>query len=167
MGYRLKAPLKVYRIGDRRRPIFDGYGAFLKGGRWSPPGFRVVYGSLSLACAMLEVLAWVQIGKFPKNQVWTEILLPKGILIEEVLGRDVPGWDDDDNVASQGCGEDWLKTNRSAVLVVPSKVTQQDKNILIRLDHPEAAKIHHTTPQPVPWDNRIRRRFGGRAKKKR
>ena len=48
--------MRIYRIADRRHPIWDGTGAALVGGRWNSPGHPAIYGSLSHACAMLEIL---------------------------------------------------------------------------------------------------------------
>lgn len=163
MAYQLKAPLKAYRIADRRFPIFNGFGPFVHGARWSPPGYRVVYGSLSMACAMLEVLVHANTGKFPKDQVWTEIVFPKGLLIEEVRSEDVPGWDKHDFTVSRIFGQKWLDAKRSAVLIVPSKIAPQDRNILINLNHPHAAKIRHSRPRAVTWDTRLRERFSGHS----
>ncbi|MHB8699234.1 MAG: RES family NAD+ phosphorylase [Sulfuricaulis sp.] len=163
MAYRLKAPLNTYRIADRRFPIFNGFGPFVHGARWSPPGYRVVYGSLSMTCAMLEVLVHANTGKFPKDQVSTEIRLPKGLLIEEVLAEDAPGWDKDNLAVSLTFGQKWLDAKRTAVLIVPSKITLHDKNILINLDHPDAARIRHSRPRAVAWDARLKERFGGHS----
>ena len=45
---------------------------------------------------------------------------------------------------------------RFAVLVVPSLVTQgREDNILLNPAHPEFARITHTPPEPVVWDNRL------------
>ncbi len=55
--------MRVYRIADRRHPIWDGTGAALLGGRWNSPGHPAIYGSPSSACAMLELLAHTGIGR--------------------------------------------------------------------------------------------------------
>ena len=57
--------MRVYRIADRRHPIWDGTGAALLGGRWNSPGRPAIYGSLSSACAMLEILDMPASDAFP------------------------------------------------------------------------------------------------------
>lgn len=159
MALRLKAPLIAYRIADSRHPILDGRGAQLFGGRWTSPGQRVVYASLSMAGAMLEVLAYAGIGRFPRHQVWTRITVPKGLSFEEVTAAGVPGWDRADLVASRACGDAWVKSRRTAVLIVPSVVARADRNVLINLEHPGTRKIRHSPPQPVLWDQRLKKLF--------
>ncbi|MBI3392555.1 MAG: RES domain-containing protein [Nitrospirae bacterium] len=157
MAFRSRTHLRVYRIADRRHPIFDGYGALVHGGRWTSPGKRIIHASLTMACAMLEALAHTGIGRFPKNQAWIEIMISAGLRIEEVMGEDVPGWDSPDFRASRRFGDPWAETKRSAILIVPSVVSRTDRNVLINQDHPDFGKIGHTRPKPLVWDKRIER----------
>ena len=50
--------MRIYRIADSRHALWDGTGAAMVGGRWNSPGRAVIYGSLSYACSMLEILAF-------------------------------------------------------------------------------------------------------------
>lgn len=157
MASRLRAPLRAYRIADRRHPIFDGYGALIHGGRWTSPGKRVVHASLTMAGAMLETLAHAGIGRFPKNQAWIEIVIPAGLRIEDVWGEDLPGWRNPDCRASRRFGDRWAEANLSVALIVPSVVSPTDRNVLINQDHPDFGKIGHARPRPLIWDKRIER----------
>lgn len=62
--------MQIYRIGDSRHPLWDGTGAAMVGGRWNSPGRPVIYGSLSYACAILEILMHANIGRIPATQVY-------------------------------------------------------------------------------------------------
>ena len=57
---------------------------------------------------------------------------------------------------SQAFGDRWLVEARTAVLLVPSLVTQgREHNILLNPAHPDFARITHTPPEPVVWDDRL------------
>jgi RES domain-containing protein len=155
MASRLSGTFRAYRIADRRRKIFDGQGASLLGGRWNSPGRRVIYAAETYAGAMLELLVHANIGKLPKTQSWIEIIIRKGIEIEEVRPAEIHGWEAPDLRASRHYGDRWYDQRRTAVLLVPSIVARPERNIVINQDHPEFRRIRATAPQPVIWDQRL------------
>jgi RES domain-containing protein len=61
-------------------------------------------------------------------------------------------------VASRACGDAWVESRRTAVLIVPSVVARADRNVLVNLEHPSARKIRRP-PQPVLWDQRLKKLF--------
>jgi len=117
--------MRVFRIADRRFPLFDGTGARIVGGRWNSPGRPVIYAAETFASAMLEVLVHANLGRVPKTHVVIEITIPDGIAVESMLGQNLRGWDAEDQSASRQFGDEWLKQQRSAVLLVPSIVTRE------------------------------------------
>jgi RES domain-containing protein len=151
----LNGLLRTYRIADRRRKIFDGHGASLLGGRWNSPGRRVIYAAETYAGAMLEVLVHANIGRVPKTLSWVEILIRKGVRIEEVHPAGIPGWDAPDQRASRRYGDRWYDEGRTAVLLVPSIVARPERNIAINQEHPEFKQIRATAPRPVIWGERL------------
>jgi RES domain-containing protein len=155
MAFPRSAELRAYRIADRRHKIFDGQGAALLGGRWNSPGRRVIYAAETYAGAMLEALVHANIGRLPKTQSWIEILIHKGIRIEEVQPADIPGWDAPDQRASRLYADRWYDEGRTAVLLVPSIVARPERNIAINQEHPDFKRIRATTPRPVIWDERL------------
>lgn len=150
-----KAALIAIRIADRRYPLCDGKGAMLIGGRWNSPGARIIYASMNHACAMLERLAHANTLRLPRTLVWAEIVIPEGVSIEEVDPTAIPGWDRARSSVARTFGDEWYRSKRSAVLIVPSVTSRPDKNVLINQEHPEFPKIRCGTPQPVIWDRRI------------
>ena len=147
--------LRVYRIADRRRKIFDGTGAAIHGGRWNSPGRRVIYAAETYAGAMLEALAHSNIGRLPKTQVWIEILIGKSVRIEALDPAELPGWHATNQRVCRDYGDRWYDQRRTAVLVVPSIVVRPERNIAINQDHPDFPKIRATQPKPVIWDERL------------
>ena len=65
------------------------------------------------------------------------------------------GWDDPAGTVSKPYGEAWHRDQRSAILIVPSVVARLDRNILINLIHPDAAKITSSMAEPIWWDKRL------------
>ncbi|KAG0165742.1 hypothetical protein DFQ30_008061 [Apophysomyces sp. BC1015] len=73
---------RIVRIADSRHPVWSGTGAMLVGGRSNSPGQWVIYGTLTLAGAMLEVLVHARIGQVPSHHVWVEADVPPDIAVE-------------------------------------------------------------------------------------
>ena len=149
------AALRAYRIADRRHRIFDGQGAASFGGRWNSPGRRVIYASETYAGAMLEVLAHANIGRIPRSHSWIEILIAKGVKVEELKEGELRGWDAADQRASRAHGDHWYDEGRTAVLIVPSVLARPERNIAINQEHPDFVKIRASAPEPVNWDERL------------
>jgi len=148
--------MRVFRIADSRHPVWSGTGAMLVGGRFNSPGRPVIYGALSFAGAMLEVLVHARIGKVPRHHVWVQTDIPDDVPVERVEADDLPaGWDSSDLQVARHFGDRWLGEGRSAVLVVPSVVARAESNVLVNPAHPAAARLVVSAPQPVVWDRRL------------
>lgn len=158
MASHRSGPLHACRIADGRRPLLDGSGAALNGGRWNSPGRRVIYAADTYAGALLEKLVHSNIGRIPATQAHIEILIPEDVAIEEVTPAGLPGWDAEDQQASREYGDAWYDERRTAVLVAPSVVTPVEHNVVINQDHPDFAKIRASAPKPARWDARLFRR---------
>ena len=149
--------MRVYRIADRRHPIWDGTGAALLGGRWNSPGHAAIYGSLSSACAMLDILAHAGIGRIPGTQqiVIAEVPDEDG-LIERHEPASLPdGWGTEDSGAARQFGDDWLASRRSLVLLVPSVVARLEFNAVVNPAHPDFSRVRVGAPEAVVWDRRL------------
>ena len=146
----------AYRIADARHPIFDPTGAMLHGGRWNSIGQRVIYASESYAGAMLEVLVHANLSVPPKNHRVVRITIPDSMKIESMRPPDLIGWNSEDLVTSREFGDAWLKEQRTAVLRVPSVITEgRESNILINPLHPQFDLILASGPETIHWDMRL------------
>ncbi len=56
-----------FRIADSRHELFDGAGAYLKGGRWNSPGKRIIYAAQTYAGALLEALVHLNFDEVPDS----------------------------------------------------------------------------------------------------
>lgn len=158
MASRRSVPLRAWRIADGRRPILDGTGAALYGGRWNSPGRRVIYASATYAAALLECLVHTNIGRIPQHQMFVEITVPAGVRIETADPAAILGWDAENQMASRRFGDTWYDARRTAVLRVPSVVARAEWNVLIHQEHSDFPKITASDPKPVLWDERLFRR---------
>jgi RES domain-containing protein len=154
MVSRYRASIIAYRIADIRYPIFDGSGARMMGGRWNSPGQAVIYASLSYACAMVEKMAQVGTSKAPRHQAWIAIQV-EDFEIEDLSPDDLPEWDVDDQIASRRYGDDWIQSQRTPILFVPSVIAPADKNVIINPAHPDFLRLICSDSKPVNWDKRL------------
>jgi RES domain-containing protein len=146
----------AYRIADARHPIFDPTGAMLHGGRWNSIGQRVIYAAESYAGAMLEVLVHANLSVPPKNHRVVRITIPEPVKIESMWPTALEGWNSEDLIISREFGDTWLKEQRTAVLRVPSVITEgRESNILINPLHPQFPLILASEPETVHWDMRL------------
>ena len=155
MAFPPEGDLKAYRLADERYPIFDGGGAMLLGGRWNSPGRRVIYASLTFAGAMLEVLVHTNTGRVPNRHAYIEISIPATVQVERLDVSTAAGWDAPGYAVSRVIGDAWYDSGRSAVLIVPSVVSQVDSNVLIHQEHPDFPEIRASESRLVRWDQRL------------
>jgi len=121
----------------------DGSGGLEAEGRWHTAGRRIVYCAPNPATALLEVLAHskIDLDGAPVTFRYLEIEAPDNISAEtvnpEALGPDWQGCE----AATQRCGDDWLKSGRSALFRVPSVIVPATWNVLLNPLHPESKQI--------------------------
>jgi RES domain-containing protein len=145
-----------YRIADARHPIFDGTGAMLHGGRWNSVGRPVIYAAESYAGAMLQVLVHSNLSVPPRNHRVVRIFIPDELSIETIAPVALPGWNEEDLTVPRRFGDCWLGEMRSAVLRVPSVITEgREDNLLINPLHHQFPLIQADNPEPIHWDVRL------------
>jgi RES domain-containing protein len=148
--------MRIFRIGDGRHSLWDGMGAALMGGRWNSPGRPMIYGSLSFACAMLEILAHANIGRIPATHRFVIAEVPDGVSVERHAAESLPpGWDAEGGSVARQFGDAWLDQARSAVLLLPSVVARLEWNALVNPGHPDASRLGISEPECVIWDKRL------------
>lgn len=123
---------------------FTGDGARLNGGRWNSPGLAVVYTSSSLSLATLEILVHLEDpDAFKRLFSWVPVEIPEDLVERLDPSRLPANWNTDEtNPTSQSVGDSWLRSNRTAVLAVPSVVTPGEWNYLLNPAHPGFPEIN-------------------------
>jgi len=130
--------LKVYRISSPEYvDDFSGIGASLYGGRWNPTGMKILYTAQTASLAILELLANIKGAQIPYQLIEINVN-SNSILSLDDLGVGLPSnWSNDKSgyKLTQKIGSDWLKSEKSALLKVPSVHNPFEHNILINPHH--------------------------------
>jgi len=152
--------IKTYRIFKTKYSAtwFDGEGAFRYGGRWNSPGTRLLYTAKSLSLASLEMLVHLNSEhlllaySFAVVEFEENLVLP----IEEFTKLPKNWSDSPPPLQIQRIGDDWARSNASAVLKVPTSILPIENNYLINVDHPDFAKIKLSDSQVFTFDERLK-----------
>lgn len=149
----------VYRLSKNKYmdSSFSGEGARLAGGRWNSKGRSCIYGALSEAQSIIEVLVHMQKGKPLEEYSFTRIKLEPNDLMTLPETHWPESWNSDSgSLDARRVGDGWLKSNDSIGLLVPSVFTRYEKNCLINPDHPELKKRMKTVETwPYSFDKRL------------
>jgi RES domain-containing protein len=136
---------------------FSGEGARIFEGRWNSAGVRMVYCSEHMSLAALEILVHIQPvtirDKFRvfraswENAIMTTVdlkKLPKGWKAQP------PG------AVSKEIGDEWIRSERSAVLALPSVIVPLERTFLLNPKHRDFAKIKIKDQGNFSLDPRLR-----------
>ncbi|TAN47826.1 MAG: RES domain-containing protein [Methylococcaceae bacterium] len=145
----------AFRVADSRYPLFDGSGAAHRGARWNSAGNRVIYSSDTLAGAMLEVLAHLPRNRLPKHHAYIRIDIPEDVSRLVVDPTEIPGWSTPESGSARRYGDTWIARQMFCVLLVPSILIPESRNVLINPLHPEFPRIQASLPQDLQWDTRL------------
>ncbi len=144
-------PLRVFRVCRSIWSRLDGEGAKRVGGRWNSPGRAVVYMAENTALAVLENLVHLSRQDFPIGYVRVGAIIPDTVKILTpvdlgLASREIPPAE---------VGDQWLHSEASAVLRVPSSVVMNECNYLLNPQHPEFSAIVVEVPVPFVFDPRL------------
>ena len=135
---------------------FNGDGARLFGGRWTSIGRRTVYVSSTVALATLEMAVHLDsMSPLPSYSLF-KVEFPAELVTTLDLGSLPANWMEfPAPIALAALGDEWLDTERSAVLKVPSAVVGVEFNYLLNPSHADFALIRVGSEQPYRIDPRL------------
>jgi RES domain-containing protein len=136
-----------------------GAGAKISGGRWNRAGNAMLYCASNISLAALETFVHLKAGGLPLNRYLVELAIPDDVW-ERATALIAPpvGWDAiPTGKVSLDEGDRWLKANRSAVLLVPSVIVAEERNVLINPLHPDAGRITARKVRKWIYDTRLMR----------
>ncbi|MDB5072787.1 MAG: hypothetical protein JWM87_3898 [Candidatus Eremiobacteraeota bacterium] len=117
---------------------YNGIGAERRGGRWNRIGTRAAYASSTRSLAALEYLANVDAEDLPDDLVFVGVAFSE----DDVADSDPPeGWHTVNSVVAMSYGEEWLRSQRSLVLRVPSAIVKAERNYVLNPAHPRAVTL--------------------------
>ena len=137
-----------------------GAGAKISGGRWNRPGSPLLYCASNISLAVLETFIHLGAGGLPLNRYLVELAIPDAVWQRAIILQAPPvGWDAiPTGKVSLDEGDRWLKANRSALLLVPSVIVQEEWNVLVNPMHADAAAIMARKVRKWTYDPRLTRR---------
>jgi RES domain-containing protein len=148
----------AWRIVKARHAInaFDGEGARLAGGRWNSPGSPVVYTAGSAALAALEMLVHVGRGATLPAYVLIACSFEETLVSRVDRSRLPAHWRSYPAPPElQLLGDEWLKSNTSPVLEVPSALIPTEPNYLLNPRHRNFDAVALSPPEPFDLDLRL------------
>lgn len=146
----------AYRIA-RAKYIDDlsGTGARKAGGRWNLIGVPILYLAQSRALAMVELLGHVQVKTMPLDFQLAEIDFP-GELVADLAVALPNRWDAiPTSPETAHIGSDWVASQASLVLKVPSAHVQEEYNYLVNPLHPRSSEVRVVATRPFAFDARL------------
>lgn len=151
--------MRVWRICRQpyARTTLDGVGGLYASGRWHLQGHPILYTASSAALAALEALVHVDSGNAPSDLRLLTIHVPDELPREELTIATLPrGWNAVPGPPSlQAIGTQWLRSLRGPVLVVPSAIIPEERNLLLNPKHPALRGVRVTKTAPFSFDPRL------------
>jgi len=150
--------MQLFRFGlETYIDDLSGYDAKLYGGRWNNVGSAMLYSAYSPSLAMLEFVCNASgIGKTVQTCLLT-LKLDSKVKFEVLTTNDLPeNWQDvpAPDVLKR-IGDNWIKSNASLVLKVPSAVMPIEFNVLINPLHKDFLQLSIENIVKMEIDNRI------------
>lgn len=134
---------------------FSGLGAKLYGGRWNSPGVPAVYCGGSVSLATLEMLTHLGSAELLNHYVLIEVAFDSK-LIATIDRNTLPKrWRSDQRITRR-TGDRWLRSQRAAVLRVPSAIVPVEVNYLLNPLSPDFSRISIGKAQPYRFDRRLK-----------
>jgi RES domain-containing protein len=146
----------VYRLttGEFMNDL-SGTGAKLYGGRWNSPGLPALYTTEHISLAVLEILVHVKSYKRPLDYHLITIHLPEKESYTTIEQQKLKASWKDDIAYAQFIGDEFLRTQQSLVLKVPSAIIEQENNFIVNPAHPDASKIKIQSSKVFTFDKRL------------
>jgi RES domain-containing protein len=134
-------------------PGLDGEGARLAGGRWNSPGLPMVYCSSSRALAALEILVHLPAAMRRKDAL--PPLVAVALDLPDALIEDSGQFTAPNDGVGRVMGDTWLRSGSSVGLIVPSRVIQRERNIVLNPRHPRMSEVNVILTETFVFDDRL------------
>lgn len=150
--------VSAYRLTGlvQRDQAFSGEGARRNGARWNSVGTAMVYTASTLALATLEVLVHLEQPKALERFNVFSVKIPEdliSVLSEDDLPKDWRTYPAPPS--TKAIGDEWIASQSSLALIVPSAVIPLEVNYLINPNHPDVAQLILGERIAYPFDARL------------
>jgi len=134
----------------------NGTGAKLFGGRWNSIGIPVLYMASSRSLAALEVLASLTSLQDPESFCVTVFDVPDTSIAEFDKNYLPVNWNTYPAPAIlKRKGDEFVKSNDSLLLQVPSAIVEDEYNYVLNVNHPLANTLKIVEVKPFLFDKRL------------
>ena len=146
----------IYRLATSEHiRDLSGTGAKLYGGRWNSAGIKAIYSTENISLAILEILVHVRKYNCPADYHLLTMNIPENIKPVAIsLEKLKKNWKDD-STYTQFMGDEFLKTNSSLFIKVPSAIIPAENNILINPLYKDFKKIKIKSVETFLFDVRL------------
>jgi RES domain-containing protein len=139
------------------RSAFSGEGARIFEGRWNSAGVPVVYCSEHLSLAALEILVHTQPFVIRDRFHAFRVTWEDSFMTAVDLRKLPKGWNaQPPGPISKNVGDEWIRSDRSAVLAVPSVIVPRERTFLLNPRHRDFAKVKIKDEGDFVLDPRLR-----------
>lgn len=140
----------------RAADAFSGEGARRYGGRWNHKGVPMVYTVGSVSLAALEMLVHLDSARLLDRFLCIPVDFDDS-LCRKIDPAALPAdWDAHPPAsATQDLGTDWVRSESSPVLAVPSVPVPLETNYLLNPAHSDFPKLRLGTPESFRYDPRL------------
>lgn len=150
--------MRLYRISKMKfAKDLSGEGARLFGGRWNRKGFPVLYTSENISLAAMELLVNLPVADLPDDLRLITLNVPDEISMRVISFDDLPkGWRHYPPPGSLSeMGTEWIQSEESLMLRVPSAVIPQEWNVLLNPQHSEMSRVEILSVEAFGFDKRL------------
>jgi len=152
--WRIASDAPAYEAHD-----LSGRGAEMTGGRWNARDVPVVYASFTQALACLETVVHLGAGGLPLNRYLVRVEVADTVWAQADavdIATLAVGWDAaPPGRVSLDFGTAWLASLRSPLLIVPSAIVPDERNVLINPRHPASVGVTAKKVRKWLYDPRL------------
>ena len=144
--------MELWRISNYAD--LSGIGGLRAAGRWHSQGRSIVYLADHPSSALLEMLVHMDRDLLPATYQLLRVSVPNDVAIETV-GVELPADWRSKTMVSREIGDRWLDRSTSALLRVPSAISERSNNFLLNPAHENAVRIIVAEVIKAPFDPRL------------
>jgi RES domain-containing protein len=147
--------MMLWRIS--RHSTLDGHGGLLASARWHSQGRSIVYLAESPAGALLESLVHLELtpDAYPAHYGLLKAEASDEISVRTLGPGDLSGDWVGNVILTRTIGDEWLASQSTVLLRVPSAIVPETFNVLLNPEHPEAGRVQVLWHAEYPWDARL------------
>lgn len=148
--------MEVYRVTRQQYATdLSGNGAALYGGRWNQPGQPALYTASSRSLAILETLVHLRQPQPPTDYRIIVLYIPDDLPVTMLTTHQLSENWRTNEAYSQQTGSQWLASNVSALLRVPSVIVPAEYNYLLNPAHYLFTNVQLLAVESIEFDSRF------------